>query len=142
MATLRLALPTRRRNRSQLPTHTNESSHNDASDELPLHEFHPKPSSPEHRSLLVPASDRRRHITQYLRALVRSNEERLAWAPGVWARLPVSSLAALIGVLLRTSDLFIPFFVPTSDQCLWENESGLRSDPIDSHRSVCWRAQV
>jgi hypothetical protein len=95
---------------SRSPNDTYDGSHNDNADDFPLQELHPKPSKPEHRSLLVPASDRRRHIKQYIQSLAKSNEERPPWAPGVWTRLPVAGLAALLAVALRMSRHLILFF--------------------------------
>jgi hypothetical protein len=81
----------------------NVTGHDDNVDEYPLHEFHRKPSNPEDRSLLMSVPNSRRDIRQYLRFLIKRDEERPPWAPGVWSRLPVAGLAALIGVLLRKS---------------------------------------
>ncbi len=113
MTSLHQPLPTSRRDSSQssLSLHdTDKRSRSDNVDNYPLH-APPKPSEPEHRSLLVPASAGRRHIRKYIRSLVRSDEERPPWAPGVWAGLPVAGLAALVGVLLRMSPLLVPFFL-------------------------------
>ncbi len=88
---------------SRSPNNTYDSSHNTNVDDFPLHELHSKPSNPENRSLAMPLPIGHRHIQQYLRSPVKNDEERPPWAPGVWTRLPVAGLAALIGVLLRMS---------------------------------------
>jgi hypothetical protein len=103
MAAIRQPLPNGHRDSSQrswAPSDTDERSHYDNIYDYPQRKLHPKP---EHRPLSVPASNGRRRITQQLQSLVRSDEERPPWAPGVWTRLPVAGLVSLIGVLLRMS---------------------------------------
>ncbi len=76
---------------------------NNNGDDYPLHRSHFRSLLRRHQSLLAPLCSSHCYIRKYLRSLLKSNEDSPPWASGLWTRLPVSVLAALVGVLLRMS---------------------------------------
>jgi hypothetical protein len=76
---------------------------NDNDDDDPWQLPHLMPTDSEQQPLQAPSYASRRSSSQRKKPESLSDDEQPPWAPGVWARLPYSGLAALIGVLLRMS---------------------------------------